>query len=269
MSQLKRDEDTSRFDTEPLQRVSSDYLTCQEVEDYFSESIREGQTIEEEEDDSLSVAVNCVESKKVEEVKDTPTETAAEDVEEAANDPEQVDEAPVIETTKRSVIFAEEKNLEIEPEETTKRSVVIAEEKNLEIEPEAHCRPVEENEPEETTKRSVVIAEEKNLEIEPEAHCKPVEEKESQIDETADMTELSVPSMTAEVREDDDSEEGKEEEQTKLIEKGSVNAMAKILSKQFFWTSIASISFVFGIGLLVVSREVVEKDFKTRRWSRR
>ena len=217
MSELKRDEDTSRFDTEPLQRVSSDYLTCQEVEDYFSESIKEGQTIEEEEDDSLSVAVNGVDSKKVEEVKDVPTETAAEDVEEAANDPEQVDEAPVTETNKRSVIIAEEKNLEIEPE----------------------------------------------------ARCEPIKEEESQIDEIADMAELSVPSMTTEVQEDDGSEEGKEEEESKLIEKGSVNAMAKILSKQFFWTSIATISFVFGIGLLVVSREVVEKDFKTRRWSRR
>jgi hypothetical protein len=217
MSELKRDEDTSRFDTEPLQRVSSDYLTCQEVEDYFSESIKEGQTIEEEEDDSLSVAVNGVDSKKVEEVKDVPTETAAEDVEEAANDPEQVNEAPVTDTNKRSVIIAEEQNLEIEPE----------------------------------------------------ACCEPIKEEESQIDEIADMAELPVPSMTTKVQEDDASEEGKEEEEFKLIEKGSVNAMAKILSKQFFWTSIATISFVFGIGLLVVSREVVEKDFKTRRWSRR
>ncbi len=150
-------------------------------------------------------------------MKDVPTETAAEDVEEAANDPEQVNEAPVTDTNKRSVIIAEEQNLEIETE----------------------------------------------------ACCEPIKEEESQIDEIADMAELPVPSMTTKVQEDDASEEGKEEEEFKLIEKGSVNAMAKILSKQFFWTSIATISFVFGIGLLVVSREVVEKDFKSRRWSRR
>ena len=47
-----------------------------------------------------------------------------------------------------------------------------------------------------------------------------------------------------------------------------VKEMAVVLARQYFWTSVAAISFVLGIGCMILSREV-QSDFKTRRWSRR
>jgi|AntRauTorckE5430_2_1112549.scaffolds.fasta_scaffold02881_3 hypothetical protein len=218
MSELKRDEDASRFDTEPLQRVSSDYLTCQDVEDYFSESIREGQTLEEEDDDTLTTIADDVKGGKIEGVKESPKED-------------------IVKSNQESAKVSEEKL--------------------------AHEAPTSE-----PLKRSVVIAEDKNFEIEPESTLKPIEESEQRVEETTDLAESAFSSTTTVRQEAEQADE--EEETSTLVNKSAVNIMAKILSKQFFWTSIATISFVFGIGILVVSREVsTQKDFKTRRWSRR
>jgi len=48
-----------------------------------------------------------------------------------------------------------------------------------------------------------------------------------------------------------------------------VQEMAKVLARQYFWTSVAAFSFVLGIGCIILSREIVTSDFKTRRWTRR
>ena len=184
MSELKRDEDASRFDTEPQLFISSDYLTCQEVEDYFSESIKEGETEDDDEDDMPSGTERVEEDVKIEA---SPTKTS-------------------FKTTK--------------PVSPSVMDTVIP----------SSPKPVS---------RSVVIAEDKNLEIEPEV-CRSTDD-------------------------DDDPEEDDHE----IIKLRKVDAMARIFSKQFFWTSVAAVSFVFGVGFLVLSREVVQHDFKTRRWSRR
>jgi hypothetical protein len=49
MAELDRDFDSSRFDTEPLRIISKDNLTCEELEQYVSQSIREGKTDEDDE----------------------------------------------------------------------------------------------------------------------------------------------------------------------------------------------------------------------------
>ena len=49
MSELERDHDSSRFDTDPLQVISKDHLTAAEVEDFFTELIELGKTDEDEE----------------------------------------------------------------------------------------------------------------------------------------------------------------------------------------------------------------------------
>ncbi len=183
MSELKRDEDASRFDTEPQQLISSDYLTCQEVEDYFSESIKEGETEDDDEDDMLSGTERVEEGMKTEA---SPTKTSLKPIK------------PVSPCVRDTAIPSN-------PKPATLRSVVIAEDKNLEIEPEV-CQST-----------------------------------------------------------DDEAEEDDHE----IIKLRKVDAMARIFSKQFFWTSVAAVSFVFGVGFLVLSREVVQHDFKTRRWSRR
>lgn len=51
----ERDQDTSRFDTAPLQMIGREGLTCKEVEDFFESAIREGQTTTlEPESDNVS-----------------------------------------------------------------------------------------------------------------------------------------------------------------------------------------------------------------------
>jgi hypothetical protein len=187
-SELRRDdEDVSRFDTEPQQLISSDYLTCKEVEVYFSESIKEGGT--EDDDDMPSDMTSCEEGKKVKASTEMPKVKAA-----TSAKPSPTDAAPA-------------------PSHNSDGNV-------------PHVR-------------SVVIAEDKNLEIEPE-----ITNSTDEADETTENDEESV-------------------------QLNKVDAMARILSKQFVWTSVAAVSFVIGIGFLVLSREVVQHDFKTRRWSRR
>ena len=48
MAELYREKDDSRFDTEQLQKISIDGLTCAQVEEYFSEAIKEGKIHEDE-----------------------------------------------------------------------------------------------------------------------------------------------------------------------------------------------------------------------------
>lgn len=52
MAEMDRDLDNSRFETDPLELISKDGLSCQEVEDYFDECIDEGKT---DEDDDASI----------------------------------------------------------------------------------------------------------------------------------------------------------------------------------------------------------------------
>lgn len=62
MSELERENDTSRFDTQELEVVSKESLTCQEVEDYFSESIKAGFTVDD--DDGISSSSSVPRAKK-------------------------------------------------------------------------------------------------------------------------------------------------------------------------------------------------------------
>ena len=48
MAELCREKDASRFDTEKLQKISIDGLTCAQVEEYFSEAIKEGKIHEDD-----------------------------------------------------------------------------------------------------------------------------------------------------------------------------------------------------------------------------
>ena len=50
MNHLQREQDAKRFDTEKLQKISIDGLTCAQVEEYFEEAIKEGRT--EDDDDT-------------------------------------------------------------------------------------------------------------------------------------------------------------------------------------------------------------------------
>ncbi|EJK58180.1 hypothetical protein THAOC_21718, partial [Thalassiosira oceanica] len=67
MNHLQREKDEKRFDTEKLQKISIDGLTCAQVEEYFEEAIKEGRT--EDDDDgetthtSKTVKIKTVKNK--------------------------------------------------------------------------------------------------------------------------------------------------------------------------------------------------------------
>ena len=50
MAELYRENDATRFDTEKLQKISIDGLTCAQVEEYFTEALKEGKTHDEDDD---------------------------------------------------------------------------------------------------------------------------------------------------------------------------------------------------------------------------
>jgi len=64
MAELERESDATRFDTEKLQKISIDGLTCEQVEKYFTESIKEGKTKRENSESETSLDSNEDKKKK-------------------------------------------------------------------------------------------------------------------------------------------------------------------------------------------------------------
>jgi hypothetical protein len=57
MAELNREQDASRFDTEKLQKISIEGLTCAQVEEYFAEAIKEGKINDRDDEDSVIAPV--------------------------------------------------------------------------------------------------------------------------------------------------------------------------------------------------------------------
>ena len=69
MAEMDRDLDNSRFETDPLELISKDGLSCQEIEDYFSECIDEGKTDEDDDASIVCPPASTEEKKKKDEAK--------------------------------------------------------------------------------------------------------------------------------------------------------------------------------------------------------
>lgn len=54
MAELHHERDDSRYDTEKLQKISIDGLTCAQVEEYLAEAIKEGETDNDDDNDDPS-----------------------------------------------------------------------------------------------------------------------------------------------------------------------------------------------------------------------
>lgn len=57
MAELNREQDPSRFETEKLQKISIEGLTCAQVEEYFAEAIKEGKINDKDDEDSVVAPV--------------------------------------------------------------------------------------------------------------------------------------------------------------------------------------------------------------------
>lgn len=131
MAELHRENDATRFDTEKLQKISIDGLSCAQVEKYFAESIKEGKPkreeapieqppkgkkdkaskemkVNEEGNEAVDVAEYSVDDKRSDQVteqklKDAVVEETTKSVQEGSEGGmgivnEEVKEAPMVET---------------------------------------------------------------------------------------------------------------------------------------------------------------------------
>lgn len=64
MAELYREKDAARFDTEKLQKISIEGLTCTQVEEFFEQAIRDGKTTEDADESSKGTTVSDVEKEK-------------------------------------------------------------------------------------------------------------------------------------------------------------------------------------------------------------
>ncbi len=286
MSELEKDKDTSRFDTEPLKLISRPDLTCQELEEYFKEAIEEGRV--EDDDDHHDVEVKKAgneivnksasppknievipvpspEPPKQIEVVPSPSPVPLGNMEivPAVNsDQEQgVNEKSPTERIK-FVTISEEKNTHIPFTEDSAHSTLAEDpltEYEVEIDDKVENEAKNENSPTEDTLATNNSYEQKMKDPTNPTSNKAFDansEEKDQVEDTVATSEEEEISDEADIDNDDD-------DVAKLKE------MTVVLARQYFWTSVAAVSFVLGIGCLILSREIVETDFKTRRWTRR
>jgi len=243
MSELKRDLDSSRFDTEALQIISKDNLTCKEVEDYFNKSIEDGKT---NDDDDIVPAVSTLNQRPSNKGKrDMDMKTLQLDAGKKLGAKNDCVNEKVTKEVEREIV--EKPNVSDDGNTISKvdnriqsnsQKVIVS----AMIKKEPHKIP-------KTKAKCVSIAEEKNTEIGPEGRDESKHTKQLPSSETGGAS--------------DQDKAGTLESDQERIER-----MARVLARQYLWTSAAALSFVLGIGCLFLSREY-QNGFSTRRWSRR
>jgi len=247
MSELERDSDASRFDTEPLKLISKPYLTCKELEEYFQEAINEGKPGDEEDDNAtLSLVEQSVidqQNYSSNEGKERKGETLTLPTKEILDG--------VNPTTSTKETSTEDKGAE------RIKFVTISEEKNTHIsfnDDSAHSGLSDEN------PRDIEGTENDRQDTENAPKAEAASENILSLEAKKEETNRIHTSDDINDSDEDDQDENENEK---------VKEMAIVLGRQYFWTSVAAVSFVLGIGCLILSREIVKSDTKTRRWSSR
>jgi hypothetical protein len=232
MSELDRDMDTTRFDTEPLQFISREGLTCQEIEDYFTESIEEGKS--HEDDDIFSTVSNVDIAKKVKSNKKVEPGNVNGSCGPA------VEESHVKLSGDRSSVDRETTPIISAP---PKKTVTISEVVH------DHGKGVYESFQDFPCTDSSIDTQQKDS-------------LSTALPESA----LPLTKDTVDVCDSDDTPVS--EDDTNQNAEDRFDRMTRILARQYMWTSVAIASFVLGIGCLIMSRSVQQNNFH-RRYSRR
>ena len=238
MSELDRDMDSSRFDTEPLQFISREGLTCQEIESYFTESIDEGKS---HEDDDIFSTVSHADLAKKAKVNNTKQDVnVGEDSNGSFKDKPLMAPGIHVKQPEKSSI---DKTFQAESAPSTPRKMVTISE-NI----SKHGKGVYESFQDfpSTNEEGSSFLAKKVLTI-------PAVELQK---ETTDAVASTVEAVDGDPLESVNKSEER------------FDRMARILARQYMWTSIAVASFVLGIGCLVLSRSVQPINFH-RRYSRR
>jgi len=270
MSELQRDLDSSRFDTEDLQIISVDNLTCSEVEDYFSKAIEDGKTNDDDDTVPAKPRLTSKERREMDAKKHFGEMDAKKHLGKSIEDCKTNGDVDIIPTVCKSnskerltrnaehtlsanndcvneKVFEEVKR---DIGEKTKSDDGISqsqmERRNIQKTKSAMIKKKKTE-----AKLRVTIAEEKNTEI-------GVEGK----DESKYKKNSSIETVRRSNEDDANALETDEER---------IERMARVLAKQYLWTSAAVISFVMGVACLFLSSPNRDKQngFSARRWSRR
>lgn len=218
-----------RVDTEGLTLISKRNLTYEELDKYFQKAIDDGKDSENDDDEKATLSVRLKGDVNL----------------------EMFDQAsPRSPRSKKSMNGKDEKKTK----STVDKKVSFA------SEPDTENKSIGENK----EKRNLSIAKIDN------GTDSINEEKESPQSDEIDSEKNGNESKDVEEEIKDATNESKDlEDECNDLEDERVKEMAVILARQYFWTSVAAVSFFLGVGCLILSREIGQSDFKTRRWTRR
>lgn len=230
MSTTNRNSDNSRNDTEPLQLVSKENLTCADVEEYFNESMREGNNDDDDNRSNIST-VDCPRSVK-EILKEKAESTADCDILNEGICNKDLEVPSIINKKQKVVTIDEEKNTEFEPSQSTESGDGV----NAANNEDGNSLNDETNED--------------------------TDFEQTQSTESGDGVNTSN-DEDGNSRNDETHENEKEEDKSIEIER-----MAKVLAKQYLWSAAALTSLCLGVGFLFLARSI-QNDSHSKKWSRR
>lgn len=229
MAEMDRELDSARFDTTGLETISKENLTCQEVERYFTASIKEGKTKDDDDEDDIRSMATVEEKRKMKPMKVKTTKPVSSN--------SSVD-VPV-ENEKEKIVVA--KN-----EMPTSNSIRAGRTKSESWQSGVESSPVM---PSSLAGRSVSIGG-REMKGAVDKESKDVEKKEVRKEASRALPK------TGKASDEEDEQE-------------RVERLARALAKQYFWKSIAAVSLVMGFGCLVLSLGLRDNMKYQRRWTRR
>jgi len=256
MSEFDRENDTSRFDTEDLEVISKESLTCQELEEYLDESIKAGFTADE--DDITSMCSSTPRIKKEKDKKKKETNSGSEKTQEvAAQGVDTAKEASVGENAPVSTVKEEA----TQPKETGEAMSNLRQETHSCV-----GGPGSEN---------LVKEHDTNQDNAPgnESLVESVKTATTVVDYYSGLLAESGQDLTPEVPKTIEGEPAESAEEPHAVvgennEGERIKKMAKLIARRYMWRGIAVGSLILGLGCLFLARRLQDDMRSRRKWRR-
>jgi inositol hexakisphosphate/diphosphoinositol-pentakisphosphate kinase len=260
MKELDREQDQSRFDTAPLQLISREGLTCREVEDFFEQAIVAGRSDE----DSVGHASTSAEGGKQAKVKKDKKKDKKVSLPTASLVPEPEMAVPCPVPTPISLVekVASEELVTTFPAviETVNPPDVLPphlDELSVKTDPLS---------PDDTYPLEVAVTGRSlGLEVDDDNHG------DRQVSDTADgdMDENAKGDMDTQESIEIVGGGGGGDDDKDPTGTDNDKAARKLISRKYFWGTIAVASFAVGLTCIVVALTLSQDARRTRRWSTR
>mmetsp|Transcript_38277 Transcript_38277/g.114608 ORF Transcript_38277/g.114608 Transcript_38277/m.114608 type:complete len:502 (-) Transcript_38277:199-1704(-) len=271
MAEMDRDSDATRFETTKLEMISKDGLTCKEVEDYFTKSINEGKT--KEDDELVSEATSKKDKKKKKKDKGkgkggkADEEKRAEEIKKKLPDVIEVDAAA--ELADETLPGPTPVGSEPAAGGATAPGAVAAAQENKPNSDLAGNSVQLANATLDLTKESTATSK----------TCESDGNNEGGVAQTSrglDLGSESEPSTCAAGNPSVAAERAVvssrgfvEGHQDMSSDDKKLRKLEQVLARRYFWTSVAAVSFTVGMGCLAVAFGSRQRNGPSRRWTQR